>query len=46
MRSLKRHRAYHAAYDSNALAVDFEVDYETGDPTTTVEEVTKRHAVL
>ncbi|WP_115864216.1 hypothetical protein [Halorussus litoreus] len=38
--SLKRHRAYHAAYESEAFAVDFEADYESGDLTITVEEVT------
>jgi len=37
--SLKRHRAYHAAYESEAFAVDFEADYESGDLTITVEEV-------
>jgi len=39
--SLKRHRAYHAAYESEAFAVDFEADYESGDLTITVEEVTE-----
>ncbi|MDR5657799.1 hypothetical protein RH831_11515 [Halodesulfurarchaeum sp. HSR-GB] len=39
--SLQRHRAYHAAYGSEAFAVDFEADYETGDLTITVEEVTE-----
>ena len=39
--SLKRHRAYHAAYESETFAVDFEADYETGDLTITVEEVTE-----
>jgi len=34
--SLERHRAYHAAYDSDAFAVDFEADYESGDLTITV----------
>jgi len=37
--SLKRHRAYHAAYDSDAYTVDFEADYESGDLTITVERV-------
>jgi hypothetical protein len=36
--SLKRHRAYHAAYESSGFDVQFEVDYETGDLTITVEE--------
>jgi len=35
--SLERHRAYHAAYESDAFAVDFEADYESGDLTITVE---------
>ncbi|EMA06973.1 hypothetical protein C438_05452 [Haloferax denitrificans ATCC 35960] len=35
--SLKRHRAYHTAYDSDAYTVDFEADYESGDLTITVE---------
>jgi len=35
--SLERHRAYHAAYDSDAYTVDFEADYESGDLTITVE---------
>jgi len=39
--SLKRHRAYHAAYESEAFTVDFEADYETGDLTITVEKVTE-----
>ena len=39
--SLQRHRAYHAAYKSDAFTVDFEADYETGDLTITVEEVTE-----
>jgi len=37
--SLKRHRAYHAAYEADAFAVDFEADYESGDLTITVERV-------
>jgi hypothetical protein len=37
--SLKLHRAYHAAYDSDAFTVDFEADYESGDLTITVERV-------
>ena len=35
--SLERHRAYHAAYDSDAYIVDFEADYESGDLTITVD---------
>jgi len=35
--SLERHRAYHAAYESDAFAVDFEADYVSGDLTITVE---------
>ena len=35
--SLERHRAYHAAYDSNAYTVDFEADYESGNLTITVD---------
>ena len=35
--SLERHRAYHAAYDSDAYTVDFETDYESGDLTITVD---------
>lgn len=38
--SLKRHRAYHAACELEEFTVDFEADYETGDLTITVEEVT------
>ena len=38
--SLKRHRAYHAAYESDAFVVEFEADYDTGDLTITVKEVT------
>jgi hypothetical protein len=37
--SLELHRAYHAAYDSDAFTVDFEADYESGDLTITVERV-------
>ncbi|MDB2243041.1 hypothetical protein [Halorubrum ezzemoulense] len=37
--SLQRHRAYHAAYDSDAYTVDFEADYESGDLAITVERV-------
>jgi hypothetical protein len=29
--SLERHRAYHAAYEVDAFAVDFEADYASGD---------------
>ena len=36
--SLKRHRAYHAAYDSDAYTVDFQADYASGDLTITVKE--------
>ena len=36
--SLELHRAYHAAYDSDAFSVDFEADYESGDLTITVEQ--------
>jgi hypothetical protein len=35
--SLELHRAYHAAYDSDAFSVDFKTDYESGDLTITVE---------
>ncbi len=35
--SLERHRAYHAAYEADAFAVDFEADYGSGDLTITVE---------
>ena len=37
--SLKLHRAYQAAAESNAFTVDFEADYESGDLTITVERV-------
>ena len=37
--SLERHRAYHAAYNSDAFSVDFNPDYESGDLTITVERV-------
>lgn len=37
--SLERHRAYHAAHEADAFAVDFEADYEYGDLTITVERV-------
>ncbi|MDS0301368.1 hypothetical protein NDI76_21785 [Halogeometricum sp. S1BR25-6] len=36
--SLERHRAYHAAYNSDTFSVEFEADYETGDLTIIVEE--------
>ena len=39
--SLKRHRAYHAAYEADAFVVSFEADYETGGLTITVEEVSE-----
>jgi hypothetical protein len=35
--SLELHRAYHAAYDSDAFTVDFEADYESGNLTITVD---------
>lgn len=35
--SLELHRAYHAAYESDAFAVEFEADYESGDLTITAE---------
>ncbi|MFC6768191.1 hypothetical protein [Natrinema soli] len=35
--SLERHRAYHAAYYSDAFTVDFEADYESGNLTITVD---------
>ena len=35
--SLELHRAYHAAYDSDAFTVDFETDYESGNLTITVD---------
>ncbi|GAA0262475.1 hypothetical protein [Halobacterium noricense] len=35
--SPERHRAYHAAYDSDAFTVDFEADYASGDLTITVD---------
>ncbi|MDG5778715.1 hypothetical protein VB773_20955 [Haloarculaceae archaeon H-GB2-1] len=35
--SLELHRAYHAAYDSDAYTADFEADYESGDLTITVD---------
>ncbi|MFK8215487.1 hypothetical protein [Haloferax volcanii] len=31
-------RAYHAAYNSDTLSVEFEADYESGDLTITIEE--------
>ncbi|MDS0301382.1 hypothetical protein NDI76_21865 [Halogeometricum sp. S1BR25-6] len=36
--SLKRHRAYHAAYNSDRFSVEFKADYESGNLTITVEE--------
>ena len=39
--SLELHRAYHAAYESDAFTVDFEADYETSNLTITVEEVSE-----
>jgi hypothetical protein len=35
--TLERHRAYHAAYDSDTFTVDFEADYASGDLTITVD---------
>ncbi|AWB28414.1 hypothetical protein [Halococcoides cellulosivorans] len=35
--SLELYRAYHAAFDSGALAVEFDADYESGDLSITVE---------
>jgi hypothetical protein len=40
--SLKLHRAYHAANESDAFTVAFEADYETGNLTITVERETKQ----
>ncbi|MFC4360215.1 hypothetical protein ACFO0N_19890 [Halobium salinum] len=40
--SLKLHRAYHAAYESDAFIVAFEADYETGNLTIIVERETKQ----
>jgi len=37
--SLELHRAYHAAYDSDAFTVDFEANYESGDLIITVDRV-------
>lgn len=39
--SLRRHRAYHAAYESDAFTVTFEADYETGNLTIIVEKVSE-----
>ncbi|MDS0300969.1 hypothetical protein NDI76_19670 [Halogeometricum sp. S1BR25-6] len=36
--SLKRHRAYQAAHNSDTFSVEFEADYESGDLTISVEE--------
>ena len=36
--SLKRHRAYHAASEVDAFAVNFEADYESGNLTITVDQ--------
>lgn len=38
--SLELHRAYHAAFESNAFTVEFEADYESGDLMITVERAT------
>jgi len=35
--SLKRHRAYHAAYEADGFSIDFEADYESGNLTITVD---------
>ena len=35
--SPERHRAYHAAYESDTFSVDFEADYVSGDLTIAVE---------
>ncbi|SFT06783.1 hypothetical protein [Halostagnicola kamekurae] len=35
--SIERHRAYHAAYKTDAFVVNFEADYESADLTITVE---------
>jgi len=35
--SLERYRACHAAYGSDAFTVDFQADYESGEPTITVD---------
>ena len=35
--SLELHRAYHAAYDSDAFTVDFKANYESGNLTITVD---------
>jgi len=37
----QRHRAYHAAYESDAFTVVFEADYATGYQTITVEDVSE-----
>ena len=39
--SLERHRAYHAAYDSDVFCVEFEADYESGDLTITVDRASE-----
>ena len=39
--SLELHRAYHAAYDSDAFTVDFEADYESGNLTITVDRASE-----
>ncbi|MBX0296847.1 hypothetical protein [Haloarcula nitratireducens] len=39
--SIERHRAYHAAYESNTFTVDFKADYASGDLTITVKEADK-----
>lgn len=38
--SLELHRAYHAAYESDAFLVEFEADYDSGDLTITVKQAT------
>ena len=39
--SLERHRAYHAAYESDIFKVALKADYATGNLTITVEEVSE-----
>ncbi len=39
--SLRRHRAYHAVYESDVFTVTFDADYKTGNLTITVEEVSE-----
>jgi len=44
--SLQRHRAYHAAYESDAFTVVFEADYATGYQTITVEDVSESEQTM